>query len=73
MTTSIYPPESIIRRKQVQAQTGLSRSGIYQMISEGNFPNSVKIGHRAVGWLQTEVNAWIASRIHNCRKSGDAS
>jgi prophage regulatory protein len=46
----------ILRRKQVQARTGLTRSTIYQKIAEGGFPKPVKLSSRA-GWLQARVNA----------------
>lgn len=54
---------AILRRKQVEARTGLSRSGIYQKISEGTFPKSVRLGKRAVGWVEADVFRWIAERI----------
>lgn len=40
----------ILRRHQVQELIGLSRSAIYQMMSEGDFPLPVKLGKRAIGW-----------------------
>lgn len=57
------------RRKQVEAQTGLSRSTLYDYIREGRFPAPVRIGTRAVGWLASEVDAWIAVQVARSRKS----
>jgi prophage regulatory protein len=54
---------SILRRKQVEARTGLSRSTIYLRIQEGTFPRPISLGERAVGWLENEIEAWLASRI----------
>ena len=47
----------------VKARTGLSRSTIYLRISRGTFPAPVSLGGRAVGWIEAEVNAWLAARI----------
>lgn len=55
--------ESILRLPDVQNATGLSRSSIYALVSQGEFPKSVPLGPRAVGWLSTEVDSWIKSRI----------
>jgi prophage regulatory protein len=53
----------ILRLPQVCAVTGLCRSMIYQMEAELRFPQRVKIGTRAVGWVEKEVNAWLIRRI----------
>lgn len=55
-------PERIIRRPEVQARTGLSRSTIYAMISEGTFPKPVRLGKRAVGWPESAIAEWLESR-----------
>jgi prophage regulatory protein len=54
---------SILRRKQVEKRTGLSRSTIYLRIQEGTFPRPIKLGARAVGWLENEIEAWLAARL----------
>ena len=53
----------ILRRPQVEALTGLSRSTIYLLIQRGEFPAPVQLGTRAVGWPETEINQWIENRI----------
>lgn len=58
---------SILRRKQVQARTGLSRSTIYAFIKAGAFPKPVPLGPRAVGWIESEVSDWIAERLKAAR------
>lgn len=60
---------SILRRKQVEQKTGLSRSTIYLRIQEGNFPRPINLGVRAVGWLENEIEAWLAERIEIRNKS----
>ena len=63
MATEILRPQVILKRMQVQARTGISRSGIYQKMAEGEFPKSITLGPRAVGWLESSIDAWIQSRI----------
>ena len=63
MTDPIRREPSILRRRQVEARTGLARSTIYQYIKDGAFPRPVQLGLRAVGWLESEVSAWIAGRV----------
>jgi prophage regulatory protein len=60
---SSRPAFAILRRKQVQAETGYSRSTIYLRISEGLWPKPVSLGPRAVGWPAHEVEAVNAARI----------
>ena len=60
---------SILRRKQVEQRTGLSRSTIYLHIQEGTFPRPINLGARSVGWLENEIEAWLTERIErrdNC-------
>ena len=54
---------SILRRKQVEKRTGLSRSTIYLRIQEGTFPRPINLGVRAVGWLENEIEAWLVERM----------
>lgn len=54
---------TILRRKQVEAETGYSRSTIYLRIAQGLWPRPVSLGARAVGWPAGEVSAINAARI----------
>jgi prophage regulatory protein len=42
--------------------TGLSRSTIYKLMSEGNFPSSLKLTQRTVAWSSGDIQQWIESR-----------
>lgn len=53
----------IERKPEVLARTGLSNSTLYDEIAAGRFPKPIKIGARAVGWVSSEVDAWIEQRI----------
>lgn len=60
---------TILRLPSVTARTGLSRSTIYLRVSEGTFPKPIALGPRAVGWIESEIDEWIACRIEASRKS----
>lgn len=61
MASSIQSALTILRRKQVEAATGLSRSTIYQRIKDKTFPPAVQLGPRAVGWRAGDIDAFLAS------------
>ncbi|KGU71564.1 MULTISPECIES: helix-turn-helix transcriptional regulator [Burkholderia] len=42
-------------------RVGLSKSEIYRRVAAGRFPQSVKLGPKAVGWLESDIDAWITS------------
>lgn len=67
MAQQIREALAILRRKQVEARTGLSCSTIYQQMADGMFPKNVHIGVRAVGWLEAEIDGWLASRVEESR------
>ena len=50
----------ILRIKQVQDETGLSRSSIYRGIQAGTFPSPISLGLRAVGWRRGCIDIWLA-------------
>ena len=52
----------VLRRRQVQQRTGLSRSTIYELVRRGEFPAPIKLTAYAVGWLDSEVDDWLAAR-----------
>lgn len=53
----------ILRLKAVLGRTGLTRSMAYALVKDGKFPHPVPLGARAVGWLESEVDSWIAERV----------
>ena len=67
MTDQRHKQMTILRRKQVQERTGLSRSTIYLRIAQGDFPKAVSLGARAVGWIELEIDQWLTSRVELSR------
>jgi len=63
MSTTTHTPRAIIRLPELLATVGLSRPSVYRMMKAGAFPQQVKLGTAAVGWLRAEVEQWIAERV----------
>lgn len=59
--------QSFLRLPEVIQRTGFSRSRIYALKEQGEFPQPIKIGARAIAWLEAEVSAWIESRVTAAR------
>lgn len=57
----------ILRRKDVEAMIGLSRSTIYKLISQDMFPKPVQLGPRAVGWRLSDIEDWLHTRTSAVR------
>ncbi|WP_264878089.1 helix-turn-helix transcriptional regulator [Vibrio agarivorans] len=60
----------IIRLPQVIEETGLSRSTIYLRMSNGEFPQSISLGDRAVGWVAADIELWLEERISASKGRG---
>lgn len=56
------PTQRIIRLPELINRTGLGRSTIYQLINDGKL-NRIKLGARSMGFLEKEVDDWIASKV----------
>ncbi|PLZ01778.1 AlpA family transcriptional regulator [Burkholderia sp. WAC0059] len=52
--------EAILRRGEVERETGLSRSSIYKRMRVGRFPRPVSLGGRIVGWRLKDIRAFLA-------------
>lgn len=61
----------ILRLKDVLETTGLSRATMYKMMTDGAFPKSISLGERSVGWLESEIQDWILTKIEE-RDAGKA-
>lgn len=55
--------ERLIRIRAVIDKTGSNTTDIYAGIKAGTFPNSVPIGKRTVGWVESEIDKWVADKI----------
>jgi prophage regulatory protein len=58
---------AILRLPQVKVKVGLSRSSIYSAVAETRFPKPIRLGARAVGWLESEVDEWVNKQVELSR------
>ena len=63
MAAQIQNALVILRRKEVEARTGLSRSTIYKRIADGTFPAPIPLGAKSVGWVAQEIDDFLAHCI----------
>ncbi len=61
MTTSLKEI-AILRLPEVMGLVGLGRTTIYEMMAKGDFPRSVSLGRRAIGWISCDIRAWLQTR-----------
>ena len=57
MDQGMGTPVSVLRMPRAEARTGLARSLIHMRAANGTFPQPVRLGARAVGWIEAEVDA----------------
>lgn len=76
MTDSTLNGILVLRRRDLEARLGLSRSTIYDKISPASprydttFPKPIRLGNgSAVGWLAHEVDAWLRTQIEARRNA----
>lgn len=53
----------VVRMPDVQVMTGMSRATVYRMMKDETFPSQIQLSPRAVGWLRTEIEQWIANKL----------
>jgi prophage regulatory protein len=53
----------ILRVDDTLDRTGDTRSPLYDKVSRGLFTRPVKVGERAAGWPEHEIEALIAARV----------
>jgi prophage regulatory protein len=63
----------VIRHAEVCRKLCISAASLFDMVAKGDFPKPFSIipGGRSVGWLESDVDAWIVSRSKVT--SGDAA
>jgi prophage regulatory protein len=53
---------TFLRLPQVCSRVGLRPTRLYQLVGDGDFPAPVRLGERAVAWVEGEVEKWIQER-----------
>ena len=52
-------------RSEVISATGLSDTTLWREYRAGRFPKPIPLTKNRVGWLESEVRAWMADRLHS--------
>jgi prophage regulatory protein len=53
----------VLKVKQVAEEINVSVPQVYRLVSIGRFPKPIKLGERGSGWLTSEIDAWLQSRV----------
>ena len=53
----------VLKVKQVATEINVSVPQVYKLVSLGRFPKPIKLGERGSGWLTSEIDAWLQSRV----------
>lgn len=62
--------EKILRKPDVLERIGIKNSTLYEWIKRGGFPRQRILGPRAVGWRESDIEAWIEQRSSSDRQGG---
>lgn len=60
--TTPITPITIIRTKAVEKRVSYTARHLLNLEKEGKFPKRRQLGPRRVGWVEAEIDAWLASR-----------
>jgi prophage regulatory protein len=53
-----------IRMSDLRSKVGLSKSQIYKLIQQGDFPKPIKLGDKIAVWTNSEVEEWMSAKVH---------
>ena len=56
------PAPLVHRKKAVVALTGLSATTLWRLTRRGEFPKPIRLSAGAIGWLDSEISAWLVHR-----------
>ena len=71
MDAKSHSKSRIIRWPEVHERVGYCRTNIYYLIQSGDLSAPIKLGSRAVVWLESDGESWIESRIEQSRSGGE--
>jgi prophage regulatory protein len=53
----------IIRKPELFSKLGLSDATVLRLEKQGKFPRRINLGRNSVGWLDSEVDEWLAKKL----------
>lgn len=52
----------VIRRRDIRSKTGFCYHWCVELEKRGDFPKRIRLGPQSVGWLEHEIDNWLAQR-----------
>ena len=68
MQNNQTPPARLLRLPSVLNRVPHSKTNIYRLIKQGEFPKSVRLGVNSVAWLESDIDAYIQSLTQKAGK-----
>jgi prophage regulatory protein len=63
MVFDMYYNLNFMKLKDVSEMTSLSKSSIYRLMADGDFPSQIPLGARSVVWVRSEIEEWCSKKI----------
>ena len=60
----MFTYSEFLRLPQVKELTCLSKSSIYRLMEQGDFPKQVALGARSVVWVRADIEDWCAQKVN---------
>lgn len=65
------PDIRFLRMAEVEIKVGLKKRTIQYMVKSDSFPKPVRLNERSIGFVESEVNAWMLARMEKRVEIGD--
>ncbi len=63
MQNSTNVTRRALRASKVLEKTGISRTHLYRLIQQGDFPPSYKLSERVSVWDEAAIDSWLADKL----------
>ena len=64
--------KKLLRLPQVMELTAAARSTIWKWVKDGEFPQPFKLSPRVTVWRESDIEAWIESKVEENQVQGGA-
>ncbi|MXO66278.1 helix-turn-helix transcriptional regulator [Altericroceibacterium endophyticum] len=61
MTTQ--PKDRLLTIREVMQRTSLSRSYVYHLVKQGDFPEPIKLGPKCTRWSERALDQWLQEKL----------
>lgn len=63
MITENRTTRRALRTSKVLEKTGISRTHLYRLIQQGNFPHPSKLSERVSIWDEAAIDSWLDAKF----------